>query len=389
MEDRLRFLRLGAPPHLVRLMLALASINLAISLMTQVIPLAMQNAGAPAESIGLNTASGQAAVFLLGLSLPLLSGRFGRKRFMVFGAVMAGLGFVGFSIFPPWQAWYVLRFMAGIGMGGVFTLAESYIQSEAAHAQRGRILGLYMTFQTVSFGMGPFLVPLTGVTGAWPFLACLFFLLAGLAGLLLQPVSDSAMARGFNFWPIIKKAPLIYVGIGMTTVFEGLFMSFFSIYAIHQGLSLAAATRLIGVGVTGCLLFFYPTGKIADHWSKLGMMMICAAIAIGGCLVLSPLMASDVSGPLVILIRAGAFGIYLICMSMIGAKFDGAELVAASSLVAVCWGLSGILAPPLAGILLDHLGLGILPVLLAACYAPVFIGTALALWQQQFRLAVS
>jgi MFS family permease len=130
-------------------------------------------------------------------------------------------------------------------------------------------------------------------------------------------------------------------------------------------------------------LFFYPTGQLADRWSKLGMMVICASVAIGGSLVLTSFVAGDLSGPLVILLRAGAFGIYLITMSMIGAKFDGAELVAASSLVAVCWGVSGILAPPLAGMLIDRWGLGILPALLAACNVPVLVGALLSVWQQR------
>ncbi len=389
MENHLKPFNLGAPAHLVRLMCALASINLSVSLMTQVVPLAMEAAGAPAQSIGLNMAAGQTSVFLLGLTLPLLARSLGRKRVMMAGAVIAGMGFLGFALLAPWTSWYLFRFMAGAGMGSVFTLAESYFQGEASHEQRGRVFGLYMTFQTISYGMGPFLVPVTGFSGAPPFLTCLFFLVLGLILLALQPVSNGGPQSGFSFWPLVKRAPLIYVGIGMATIFEGLFMSFFSLYAIHEGLSVAAATRLVGIGVTGCLLFFYPTGRLADHWSRLGMMMICSAVAVLGSLMLWPLVAGGFSAPLVVLIRAGAFGIYLISMSMIGTKFEGAELVAASSLVAVCWGVSGILAPPLAGVLIDHLGLGVLPGLLAACYVPVFLGALLSQWQQRLRPAIS
>jgi len=86
--------------------------------------------------------------------------------------------------------------------------------------------------------------------------------------------------------------------------------------------------------------------------------------------------------PLVVLIRAGAFGTYLGGFGLLGNTFRGTELVAASGLVSMLWGVGGILGPPLVGLVFDAHGIDWLPWFMAGCYVPVLLVLAAAARRQ-------
>ena len=98
-------------------------------------------------------------------------------------------------------------------------------------------------------------------------------------------------------------------------------------------------------------------------------------MAIVCCLLQPYFIASWLIWPLIVLLRAGAFGTYLNGFAMLGDTFKGAELVTASALVSILWGVGGLIGPPVTGYAIDHVGIWLLPLVMAACYVPVLLAS--------------
>ena len=351
---------------------ALACCNIAFGMTVQLIPLVMDAQGASKTLIGLNTTAGQLAVLLTGLALPRLMRRFGGHRLVLTATIILIATLAGFALLQPGWAWFVIRFITGVSISILFTTSEMWIQAAANDNTRGRIMSIYMSVLTLSFGVGPFLIPLTGFKGAAPWLVGMATVALGLVVISLMKVEKQvAHEAGISFLAAVVRAPLVFMCIGATTLFESIMLSFFTLYAIGSGIALNQAASLLGFGIVACLLFFYPIGQLADKWSRRGMVWVCACVAIASSLLQIPLMNTIAIWPLSVILRAGAFGTYLNGFAMLGDSFKGPELMSAAALVSILWGVSGMIGPPLAGLAFDRWGLGLLPWFMAACFVPV------------------
>lgn len=362
----------GKNANLIGAITAIACCNIAFGLLFQIIPLLMDARGFSAGMIGLNSAMGQLGVFLSGLSLPWLLSRFQGRLLSRLAIVLLIVSLALFAATGPYWLWHVLRFMSGVAIALLFTVSETWIQSEAGARRRGRVMGLYVSVLTVTFGIGPFLISWFGAEGAVPWLAGIACLAIGFLVISLTDVTGNTVGhKSSGFAPVIGKAPMVFLCIGITSLFEAVMLSFITIFSMRHGLTQSAASQLIGTGIVGCLLFFYPLGRLADKWSRDGTVLICAATAILASLAMLPAIATWWAWPLIVILRAGAFGVYTVALTLIGDTFKDSELVAGQSLVAILWGLSGIAGPPVAGAIIDRFGIDTLPYMLAACYVAV------------------
>ncbi|MFO1034179.1 MAG: MFS transporter [Hyphomicrobiales bacterium] len=354
---------------------ALACCNIAFGLLVQLVPLSLDARGLPASTIGLNTAMGQAGVFITGFSLPFLYSRVQGKQIVLSAIVLLLVAFLAFALLDPVWPWHVARFACGLAVAALFTTSETWIQTEAGHARRGRIMGIYMTVLTSTFGVGPFLISWLGIEGFRPWGAAIACFVAGLIAMLAIRVNEAAVGeKPAGFLRVLKQAPMIFVCVGVTTLFEAVMLSFIAIFALRHGFTQGGAAQLIGVGIAGCVALFYPIGQLSDRWSRSGTVILCAAVATLGSFALLPTISSVLVWPLIVLQRAGAFGVYGVGLTSVGDTFQGAELVSASALVAILWGLGGIIGPPAAGKIIDLYGVDTLPIMLGLCYLTVLAG---------------
>ncbi len=354
---------------------ALGLCNIAIGMMVQVIPLVMDGEGDSKFLIGSNAMVGQTGTLLAGMGLLQLRRRLQSHNLVMAAIALLFLTFLAFAFTSPVWAWFFIRFCAGLCNTVIFTTGESWLQANAPNETRARVMSGYMTSQTITFAIGPFLIPLLGYAGPTPWLFGVGALAVGFAFMLRVKIDDDEAAEKVaGLWSTLRNGPLIFLSIGVATVFEAISLSFFTLYAIHQGMQLGDATRLLSFGIALCLLFFFPIGYLADHWSRRGVVALCAIVAIVSSLLQIPAIGTWWMWPLIVVLRAGAFGVYLCGFGMLGDRFKGAELVAASALVSILWGLGGIIVPPVAGRAFDIWGIWLLPWLMAACYMPVLVG---------------
>jgi MFS family permease len=371
----------NANGNLIAAITAIACCNIAVGVMVQVIPLTMESKGLSAGLIGANTSLGQLGVFLSGLALPFLTRHFSSRHIVLLGIALLCTSFLMFLATEPLWAWYAIRFANGFGIAALFTLSETWITMAAGTARRARVMGIYTSVLTVTFGLGPFLIAAIGFAGPLPWLIAAACMVAGFIVVLAVKVdAPNAEDKASSFATVLRKAPAIYASIFATTTFEGICLSFFTIYGMRNNLDYATANQILGTGIVGCLLLFYPIGQLADRWSRGGTATLCASIAIAFSILTAFTINHWSIWPVTILLRAGAFGVYIVALTTIGDRFKGTELVSASALVAICWGLGGMLGPPLAGALIDNFGINLLPWMMAGCYAFALAALGLNRW---------
>ena len=353
--------------------------DIAFGLTLQLIPLLMHERGWPAWAIGLNSAMGPIGILLAGPFLPRIIARVGTKRtvLVIIGVLVMSLAAI--SSLPVWM-WFPLRFFFGLSTGALFVVSEAWILSAATSENRGRVMGLYTSLLSVTFATGPLILPWTGIEGFLPWgigIACTLLAILPLAFVKVSDAQFQQHEGSASFFGFVRRAPMLLYAIGAATLFDNVLIAFFTIYGISNGLDLAVASRVLGVGIIGNLLLSYPLGWLADHWSRKAVMFLSAAITVVLSLSLLVVIGHWSVWPVMMVLAPMAFATYVVGLATMGDTFKGPDLMAGTAAVATMWGVGGLVGPPLAGAAIDMVGIESMPFTLAAFY--VLLLAALAL----------
>ncbi len=360
-------------------MAAVGACDIAFGLTLQLMPLLLEKNGWPAWAIGLNVAMGPIGIILVGPFLPKLLGNTGTKRAAVLLVMILIASLAAISVSPFWM-WFPLRFIFGLATGALFTISEAWVLSFATNANRGRVMGLYTTMLAVTFSVGPLLLPWTGLDGFLPWGIGIACILISILPLAFVRVSDDAFHQkdGGGFFAFVQKAPMLLFAVSAATLFDNVLISFFTIYGMRNGLELGTASSMLGVGIIGNVLFFYPIGWLSDHWSRRGVMLVTAVLTIVLSLSLLAVITHWLAWPVMMLLTGSAFGVYVVALATMGDRFKGPDLIAGSAAIAAMWGVGGLIGPPVAGLAIDLFGIHAMPVTLASFYVLLLIGLVLS-----------
>ena len=366
--------------NLVAAIATIASCDLALGFTFQLMPLLLEMQHIPAWIIGLNTAMGPIGILLAGPFLPRIIGRVGPKRMAYFAVAFIMSALIVFKSLPSLYVWFPLRFFFGMATGALFTISEAWILTFAGVGNRGRIMGIYTSVMAISFSFGPFALPFTGTTGWLPWLIGITCLGLSILPLTLVNVSDEIFhdKDGGNFSRVVRTAPLLLFAVCTATIFDSVFISFFSIFGLRSGLSLQTASWLLGAGIVGNTLFQFLIGTLSDKWSRVGVVACSAAITVFMCISLIFVVHSWLVWPTVIVLATSAFAVYVIALAIMGDTFKGADLIAASAAFSAMWGMGGLIGPPIAGAAIDAFGVNAMPISLASVYVVLLVGLALS-----------
>ena len=363
------------------LIAALATIgvcDVAFGLTLQLQPLIMDKVGLSAWTIGTIAAAGPIGVLLAGPFLPRVIARFGLKRTALCAICMVIASLSAMALLPPLYFWYAFRFTLGIGSSSLFTIGEIWILSLSTEDTRGRWMGIYTSMLSVTFAIGPYVLPFTGIDGLLPWAICIAFVACGLIPLsLVRPVEEAKHDKASNFFVVFRKAPLLFMAFAACTLFDAGIIAFFTIYATRHGLPLSQASTILGTGIIAGVTMFYMIGLWADRWSKNGVIIICAGLTIASALLMNASINTVMIWPLAIVVLTAAFSVYVVALAAIGDVFQGPDVVAASAAVGAMWGLGGTFGPVIAGRAIDSLGIDAFPYVLASFYTALLLAMLL------------
>ena len=372
-----------AAPRTGNIIAALAAVgacDIAFGLTLQLMPLLMEREGWPAWAIGLNVAMGPIGILMAGPFLPKLLGNVGTRRaaFALVGILVLSLAAIAVS--PIWM-WFPLRFVFGLATSALFTVSEAWMLSFATNENRGRVMGLYTSALAVTFAVGPLILPWTGLDGFLPWGIGIVCILVSVLPLGFVKVEDDAFRQkegGGGFFGFVRKAPMLLFAVGAATLFDNVLISFFTIYGIRNGLDLDVASRVLGFGIIGNVVMFYPIGWLADHWSRKGVMFLTAGLTVLLSLSLLIVITHWLVWPVMMLLTASAFGVYVVALATLGDRFKGPDLIAGAAGIAAMWGVGGLVGPPIAGVAIDLLGIDAMPMTLAVFYVILLVGLAVS-----------
>lgn len=363
--------------NLLAAMAAVAAADIALGLILQLLPLLMDREGYPAWLTGLNAAMGPIGIMVAGPFLPRIIGNIGTKRAALLLVVMMVTTLALIAVSPVW-AWFPLRFLFGMASGALFIVSEAWVLTFSGDEARGRVMGLYTSMLAVTFAVGPLIVPWTGIDGWMPWTIGIVFIAIATLPLLFVKADhvDFRQKEGGGVLAFARKAPLLLFAVLAATLYDNVLISFFTIFGLRHGLALEIASRILGFGIIGNVVMFYPMGWLADHWSRRGVVLITAVATVILSLCMIPAINHWLIWPVMLLLTAMAFGVYVVALATLGDRFRGPDLMDGTAAIAIMWGLGGLIGPPVAGVAIDTFGINAMPVTLSAFYVILLAGLA-------------
>jgi MFS family permease len=362
--------------NLVAAIATIAVCDIAMGLTFQLVPLLMEARGVPAWIIGLNAAMGPLGILVAGPFLPAIVKRIGAKRVAVASIALVLAALAGFSLLQSVASWFALRFAFGLAAGTLFTVSEAWVMTFASDESRGRVMGLYTSVLSVTFAAGPLILPFTGIEGQMPWLIGMACVALSAIPLALVDVTEDGFrdSHGAGFFGFVSRAPLLLFAVGAVTTFDGIILSFFSIFGIRSGLSLPTASWILGAGILGNVVAQPLFGLLADKWSRTGTIIVTALVTIVLSIAMIWVVQSWLIWPVMIVAGSTAFAAYTVALTVLGENFKGADLITGSAAISVMWGIGGLTGPPIAGAAVDLFGVNAVPLTLAAIYTILVAG---------------
>jgi MFS family permease len=350
---------------------AMAVVNLVYGITFPLLALVLDAQGVSKTLIGLNTIAQAAAVIVIAPWTPSLLRRFAPSRVMQTVTVVLAVLFILAGLFPNVWFWFPLRFVIGAMTALLWISSEALINELAEERWRGRIIGFYASVGAAGFAMGPLLLILTGSDGMAPFYATTTMIL--LAAIPLFVVSHRKMGHAEEqhegLWKVFLLAPTIMVANVAYAAGAESMLTFFPLFGMSLGLTENVTLWLLTVVGLGGMILVMPISWLADHVDRMGLMAASVFLTMIGLL----LMPSLIRIPYVADIYAFLFGgvegmIYALGVILVGQRFRGAMLAAATTMFTACWGVGTMLGPLLVGIGMDWFGPEYMPYMVLAFF---------------------
>jgi MFS family permease len=338
---------------------AMAVVNLVYGITFPLLALVLDSQGVSKTLIGLSTIAQAAAVLLIAPWAPGLLRRFAPSTLMQIVSVCLSVLFIIAGLFPNVWFWFPLRFVIGALTAMLWILSETLINDLAEDRWRGRIIGLYAAVGAAGFAMGPLLLILTGSEGMLPFYSTSALIL--LAGIPLFFVTHKWIGheekKTDGLWKIFLLAPTIMLINVVYAASAESMLTFFPIFGISLGLSENFALGLMTIMGIGAMILTLPISWLADHVDRMGLLVACIMLTMLGLFFMPQL----IQQPLVAGVYAFLFGgvegmIYVLGVILVGERFKGGTLAAATTMFTACWGAGTVVGPLLVGVGMDRYG---------------------------------
>ena len=353
-------------------------VNLVYGLTLPLLSLVLDSQGYSKTIIAMSIVAQASAGVLLAPLMPRLITRLGAARVMQQATLLAAAMLIVLGLFQNVFLWFPVRFLLGAAGSMLWSASETVINELADDDWRGRIIGMYGSAGAAGFALGPLVLIMTGTDGILPFAVTAAFVAAASLPLFWLPNEANAYAdkdhpslrRLFRLVPHIMLLNLAYAAAVEA------FIAFFPLFGIHIGLGEARSLSLLTTFAFGGVVLQLPLGWLADHVQRYKLLLSCIILTMIGFLILPWIITSSVAGPIFIFVLGGAEGmIYALGVILLGQRFRGAELAAASVLFTGMWGAGTMLGPLIVGAGMDILGDLSMSYLIAAIYLiylPVF-----------------
>lgn len=311
--------------------------------------------------------------FILGTWLcPKLIRRMGHIRAFAFLAAATASCVLLHVLIIDAVTWFILRVITGTALVGIYTVIESWLNTQAPAERRGRVFAVYMAINLGSLALAQQLLRIDSPLAFSLFAISAIFIILGLmpvaATRLKQPtISDTPSLSLKLLW---RAAPIACAGALLSGLAMGGFWGLGAVYAGRLGMSPADIALFISLVIVAGALFQWPMGILSDRIDRRRALAIIAMIAaLGGVLMilLSPyglwfLFGAGVFG-------AGAFAVYPAVVAHLIDHLHQDEILSGNAALLMLHGVGAALGPATAGWIMNYTSPQALPVYFSVIFA--------------------
>ncbi len=356
---------------------AITVFGFAFGMSYPLLSLILESRGVASDMIGINSAMMPIGILLFSSVIPVVAKRFGARKVAITAALVTAMVILSYKVFDTLAAWFVIRLIQGMTISTLFVLSESWIVGAAGDQNRGKIVAIYASVLSGSFGAGPLLISFIGIEGWTPFvIGAVVVAIGAIPFFFIRDNShdepEETQASGIiGFAP---KAPMLLAAVGTFAVFDAATLSLFPIYGIQNGLDLATSANILTALILGNVLLQFPIGWLCDKFPHRFILAGCALISALTLLLLPALVDSIYKWPLLILMGTTGYGVYTVSLVSLGNRFSGIELVNGSASFAIVWGFGALIGSVSGGWAMLGFGPHGLPISLAVVYFLLAVG---------------
>lgn len=297
--------------------------------------------------------------------------RMGHIRTFAFcAAICASVALLHLIFVDPW-AWLALRFIYGLSYITLVTVIESWLNSQAASHERGKVFAIYMVVNLGALAAAQQILRLDNDNG---------FLLFALVSILIcwallpitmtrrpQPVMPDRPRS--SLLALLRFAPLAVASAALSGLAMGAFWGLAPVYANGLGFDAGGVGLVMSMTILGGALLQVPIGRYSDRHDRPKVMTRVVWLAVLVAAVM-PLFPAQSALLVLFFIWGGlAFSLYPLAVAQLIDQLQPEEVVAGSSDMLVLHGAGCAVAPLLAGALMNLLGPSGLPVYIALVLA--------------------
>lgn len=331
-------------------------VGLTITLVFPYLSLKLAAAGYSKLYIGIATGVSGVANIMIAPIIPRLAQIFGVRNVILFSIALAIACLLLFDPFPHPVVDFILRFLTGAAIGTLFIMGEFWINAASPEKHRGLMLGIYGSFLAIGFASGPAILDLVGTQNPMALYigAAIFAVAAIPIAFMTKDAPGLEGGSGANVWTFMIAAPIATLAGLLFGMVEPSAFNLLPLYGLGTGLSLPDATALISAMALGNMLTI-PIGFIADRVDRRFMLLACGMIGMTGALLLPFLSHSPAWMFAGVLIWSGsASGLYTVGLTLLGARYHGADLAHANASFIILYNIGMLSGPPLVGAVMDR-----------------------------------
>ncbi|MBN9672507.1 MFS transporter [Roseibium aggregatum] len=314
--------------------------------------------GLPDASIGLLGSFYYAGLTAGVLVTPFLIARAGHNRVFAALASISAIAILAIAFAPPGWPWMAARFVSGATSCGTVMVLESWLNSIASNASRGRILSVYRIVDLASVMGGQFILPVFGASGSDILMVLAMFFCFALVPIALAregnpPAPPTRFVNPLILWRV---SPVAMVGIFTIGLTNGAFRMVGPIYAETLGLGLETVAAFIALWVLAGAVFQYPAGWMSDRIDR-RLVLIVFTIGAGlACLYISGSASQSDLFTGVFLFGGFALPLYSLSAAHANDHAGSDQFVDVAAGILMAFGTGAVIGPFIASLLMGQFG---------------------------------
>lgn len=295
--------------------------------------------------------------------------RMGHIRTFAFCASICASSTLIHIIFIDAWVWIILRFFYGLAYITLMTVIESWLNSQAASHERGRVFAFYMVVNLGALTIAQQMLHIATPDNFLLFAIVSILISWAILPLTLtrrnQPTINSEKPKS-SLKNLLKIAPLSVAGSTLSGLAMGAFWAMTPIYATQLGYDISGIALIMSLTILGGAALQIPIGRYSDKHDR--PKVITWVVTLAGLVALSMAIIPSQTVLLVVFFIWGglSFSIYPLSVAQLIDQLHPDEIVSGSSDMLVLHGLGCAFAPVAAGSLMTLIGAQGLPLYIGA-----------------------